>query len=421
VNRPDRIPPRAVERRGEAGFSLVELLVTGLATSLLMVGVLAVLDFNSRVTRVQANTADMQQSLRIAQHEIVRMVRMAGRGGLPQADRVTAPFPNGLALAVTEVPISANLVTADGETRVLGGTDVLSVRGVFSTQIFQIDTAALTTVPVNNPTSGSLIVKAVTTRGIPQDLTPLKDAEAGEALIMVSLLDDQVYAVVEITSVTVNDPDVTVNFQTTGSARADAYLKLSPNGAFPPGMNQVIAAGILEEYRYYVREDRAIPGDDTSELMPKLSRARFFPGTSLPHGGTAANARVDIADNILDLQVALGFDSINLGSRADDADHLGDDDRIMETEDGTNDDWLFNSPADNAADPEWQTNPLPPLQFVRITTLARSDGRDFGYEAPAIDRIENQTYSATEGINERTQRMYRRRLLQTVVDLRNLF
>lgn len=421
MNPPDRILPRAEAPRGEAGFSLVELLVTGLATSLLMIGVLAVLDFNSRVTRVQINTADMQQSLRIAQHEMVRMVRMAGRGGLPQADQVTAPFPNGLALAVTEVSAGANLVDADGATRILGGTDVLTVRGVFSTQIFQIDTAALTAIPAANPTSGSLIVKAVTTRGIPQDLTVLKEAEPGEALVMISLLDDQVYAVVEITNVVVNDPNVTVNFQTTGSVRADAYLKLSPNGAFPSGMTQVIAAGVLEEYRYYVREDRAIPGDDTSELMPKLSRARFYPGTNLPHGGTAANARVDIADNILGLQVALGFDSNNVGARADDADHLGDDDKILETADGTTDDWLFNAAADNAADPVWQTNPLPPLQFVRITTLARSDGRDFGYEAPLIERIENQTYTSSDEINERSQRMYRRRLLQTVVDLRNLF
>src|SRR5215207_11467932 len=68
---------------GEAGFSLIEMLVTLVVTALLVVGILGVFDFNNKVAHVQTQVSDMQQSLRVAQYEMVRYVRMAGRGGVP--------------------------------------------------------------------------------------------------------------------------------------------------------------------------------------------------------------------------------------------------------------------------------------------------------------------------------------------------
>src|SRR5829696_4169142 len=102
----------------QAGFTLVELLVTLAITVLLMVAVLATFDFNGRIARVQTNVADMQQSLRISQDDLVRMVRMAGRGNLPPSD-ATHPYPEGIAFAVKEDAGGANLVAGDDLTRVL--------------------------------------------------------------------------------------------------------------------------------------------------------------------------------------------------------------------------------------------------------------------------------------------------------------
>src|SRR4029077_2488897 len=90
------------------------------------------------------------------------------------------------------------------------------------------------------------------------------------------------------------------------------YVKLSAGGAYPAGLKSVNYVGLLEEYKFYVRNDHINPDDATTQPMPKLARARLFPGTATP-AGYAANAHVDVADNILDLQVALGFDTTNAG------------------------------------------------------------------------------------------------------------
>ncbi|RPH56774.1 hypothetical protein EHM82_02670, partial [bacterium] len=208
-----------------------------------------------------------------------------------------------------------------------------------------------------------------------------------------------------------------------GTDLANAYGRLSTGGAFPAAMDSVRYVGLLEEYRYYVREERA-DNDFGDNLASKLSRGRFFPGTDTPYANDNGEARVDVADNIVDLQVALGLDSANLGFRQQDDNHIGEDDQIVETADGDGDDWLFNSERDNADDPVWQAvNPVPALQYVRVTTLARTDRRDPSpqFEAPLLpERVENKGYDAGHPLNSMAERGYRWRMLQTVIDLRNL-
>lgn len=407
------------------GFTLVEMVVSLAITALLLLGVLATFDLNSRITRVETHVADMQQSLRIAQDDVVRTVRMAGRGGLALAD-ATNPLPQGVAISFRDnVPDNQLMVTTDPETRILPGTDVLTVRGVFRT-LYQSNVAgALTLDPAVNPTSGTLTVTDPSPGGAAQDLTPLITAineGVAEALLLVSSLDDSIYAVVELNpgASVIEVGSVTLAFRVSGNARADAYGKLSPNGAFPAALQNVAYAGILEEYRYYIREDHAIPNDRASDLTPKLVKARFFPGMDQPYRGQAINARLDLADNILDLQVAFGFDTANLGNRAQDADYVGQDDQIAESADGQGDDWLFNAAADLPTDAVWQN--LPP-EYVRINTLARTDRRDPDpkYLSPLLPaRIENRAYPTTDPANSDSERRFRRRRLQTVIDLRNL-
>lgn len=425
IRRADIAPvPRASRR--QAGFTLAELTVSLLVTTLLLVGVLTALDLNSRVAKVEGNVSDMQQSLRIAQNDMVRLARMAGRGGLLIADPASSPIPDGIALGVRDnVPANQYMLDGEDKTLILEGTDVLTVRGVFSTPLYQVnpaDPAVLTLSPTNNPTSGTITIQTPI-RGIQQDLEPLKERiQDGipDALLLVSPLDDSIYAVVQITGGNITADSVTLNFAISGGGLADKYQALSPGGAFPAALRNVIHAGLLEEYRFYVREEHAIAGDDSSELTPKLARARFYPGSGQPYKDDASNAWVDVADNILDLQVALGFDSVNGGRMSDDDDSIGDDDKVLEADKGAADDWLFNGESDSPDEPAWQTNPSPPLHYVRISTLARTDRRDHDYQAAEIESIENRIYGPSDKQNERTERMFRRRLLQTVIDLRNL-
>ena len=66
---------------------------------------------------------------------------------------------------------------------------------------------------------------------------------------------------------------------------------------------------MLEEYRYYVRREYAISGDKTSDLAPKLSRARVYLGTQAVWDDQEENWQADVADNVFDFQVALGLDT----------------------------------------------------------------------------------------------------------------
>ena len=416
-------------RMRQAGFTVLEMVVSLGVTIVLLVAVLTTFDLHNRVAKVQTNVADMQQSLRVGQDELVRMLRMAGRGGLPLTEPPGFPLPQGVALQITD-NIAANqfmLASEPATTRILPGTDVVTARGVFQT-LFQTNTSgALTLDSPVNPTRGTVTVLDVTPGGTNQDLTPLIAAiRAGtpEAILLVSTLDDAVHAVVQLVpeprSVITGTSKVVLAFDITGSGLPAFYGTLSTGGVFPASLRNVAYVGILEEYRYYVREEHAIAGDLNSELAPKLARARFYPGSNTPYQGLADNARLDLADNILDLQVSLAFDSANGGARKDDTDNIGVDDTILETADGKDDDWLFNSASDKPTDAVWTGAPAPAVQYLRITTLARTDKRDFQYQSPKLTQLEDHVYLDTDAANTAVARSYRRRPLRTVIDLRNL-
>lgn len=413
--------------RSQRGFTVAELAVSLFVTIVLILGVLSLFDFSSRLSRVQTNVADMQQSLRVSLQDTVRMVRMAGRGGLP-----LGPVPTGIALQVRD-NVPANTRIAGGSTPlVVEGTDVITVRGVFRNPIWQVNAAnpasfSLTTV-AGAPVSGTVQIATTTPTGIPQDLSALRTlvlnpTPVPEALVLVSPRDASVYAVVELNAATSDvstNPNLyTIGFTITGGANTAQYLPLSSGGGWPAALTNVAFVGILEEFRYYVRDI----GDPAG---PRLARAQAFPGTQLPWrndndlGTTPNDAHPswsqDIADNILDLQIALGFDTPQGGgAMTDDDNGTGDDDRIFEAADGQNDDWLYNdTQAFNAA--TWNG---PPLYFIRFSILARTDRRDPQYQAPTLAWIEDHNLSLSRH-NLRNERMYRRRVLETLIDVRNL-
>jgi hypothetical protein len=411
----------------ERGFTVAELAVSMLVTIVLILGVLSLFDFSNRLARVQTNVADMQQSLRVSLQDSVRMVRMAGRGGLPLGS-----IPTGTALSVRD-NVPANTRIGGGATPlVVEGTDVITVRGVFRNPIWQVNSANpasfnLTTV-AGAPVRGTVQIATTTPTGIPQNLSALRTAVLNptpvpEALVLVSPRDATIYAVVELNAATsdVNtNPNLyTIGFTITGGTNTAQYLPLSSGGGWPAALTNVAFVGVLEEYRYYVRD--AVGSDG-----PRFARAQAFPGTQRPWRNDNDLLAVpndahpswsqDIADNILDLQIALGFDTAQGGgAMADDENGTGNDDRIFEAADGQNDDWLYNdTQAFNAA--AWNG---PPLYFVRFSILARTDRRDPQYQAPLLAWVEDHNLSLSKH-NLREGRMYRRRVLETLIDMRNI-
>ena len=138
------------------------------------------------------------------------------------------------------------------------------------------------------------------------------------------------YAVVELTDIEFQTVTLDVQNQTRqverailtlsvaagASPNAEKYLQLSSNqspdppGTFPTDLTSVSFASVLEEYKFFIREDFTIAGDDTSTPTPKLARARMLPNTDTlrPDGSPGLPKPIDIADNVFDLQVALGVD-----------------------------------------------------------------------------------------------------------------
>ena len=438
--------PRQPPGRRHGGFSLVELLVAFTIAVFILLAVLAAVDVSSEVSRVEVDKAGLQQSLRGARRTVARSVRMAGRGGLPAATGVEPVFRTP-ALAVTNQVGTARAIAAGftNSPEVAEDSDVLTVRGVFDSPIYQVnsaDSATLTLEPDDSDPStaerGRVVVNDPGPAGVPQSLAPLCRAiRAGvaEALILTSPLGSEVYAVVELdpgSSVAPTDcsslpppAQITVAFVVTGGTRTGDYRGLmvpSLATGLPPNLRTVASVGILEEHRFYLRDDDP----------PVLSRARFFPNTEVPWGSDATeqldNLSLDIADGLLDFQVALGFDSSNGGWFEQDADNDGDDDRILETEDGENDDWLFNAEADDATGAPWsppwsQLAPRPRLFFVRLSFLGRTDRFDRDHLSPALTAIEDRDYSeppVPSSPPDRTARMFRRSLLTTLVEMRNL-
>ncbi|MEO8521967.1 MAG: prepilin-type N-terminal cleavage/methylation domain-containing protein, partial [Acidobacteriota bacterium] len=304
------LSPHRRTRRSNRGFTLIEALVTLFVTVTILVAMLALFDFSNKLTKVQTQVADMQQELRIGQYELTHLTKMAGRGGLP-AELTDRPLPAGVAIEVANNIPASTRIGDSASPVVVQGTDVLTIRGTFVTPIYQINYAdnsqwqmlKVDGTPTIDPAQARTVVAqicAISPAGVPQDLTPLRDAidnAVNEAISLVSPLDDSIYAVVALspgasskTSVNCNTADtsqgvtlqMTVGSKGAGTNPEDVYSALSPApnaGRLPPTLTSAAFLSIVEEYRYYIRQEYSDPTDTTSAPAPRLARARFFPNT----------------------------------------------------------------------------------------------------------------------------------------------
>ena len=148
--------------------------------------------------------------------------------------------------------------------------------------------------------------------------------------------------------------------------------------------------------------------------------------------------RVDIADNVIDLQLAIGGDSnskdhVNYGVILDNGGAL--DEVLFNHADDTNPDGSYKKPVGvSGGDPldanaavTWY-DPNVEFHFLRINTLVQNRVPDTRIQAPALSTIEDHNRGPTVTINSpilgtmtyNTETQYHRRWLQTVVELRNL-
>ena len=451
----------------------------------------------------------MQQSQRVAHSELVRFARASGLGGVP-VTAINIPdawltavdassyddnpvFPeNGLAVSVLSnitgmtsirgvVDDSVTACAPADTDCVLPGSDVLIVRGVFTTPLFYFEPPIDVREWLND--DGDLEDQAVTLRGkmrmagkiiqdYPQDLEVLaetlesaKAGSLGEAFILRDTVNPNAHIVMEYdhASTTTGDlkqikcPDVPagvdpndvplcmtfkLRLEDTDDDPDDPYAALAAGSliAGTPGPAHgtvripanIGSLGLLEEYRFFIRmkwQDR--PGLLSDRLTPVLSRARFLPGN------VQAGPIVDIAENVVDLQIAVGVETDEFGSGPGFGQIL--EGTALDPAPADDDEILFNHPGDYnpatgvyAEPPDHSAwfDPDLGFHFLRINTLVESAEPERGYQAPLLGFIEDidrglaislpGTPEPTVNFNSEERRRYRRRWLQTVVELRNL-
>ena len=424
---------RYSSRSRAAGYSLAELMISLLFLSLIIIGTLTLIDTSNRLAVGQLNRADMQQSARVAQRDVIRRVRMLGRGGLPAYQLPSTVNPTGLLLPKgLAIEIDNNVQNMQiGTHDVVDDTDVLTVRGTFSTPLFIANSSDDTAITYDDGSGlGMVRIRSRTPVGeVNQDITALTElitppsgvTPADEALILTSPFDERIWAVVEMNrgASTFVGPDTngvtTVNlaFRTRGSTNAEKMAKLSTGAEYPKdNLPNVGTVAILEEYIYYVRAD-------TATGNPKLSRARMYPGTGQPYKNDTTNLDIDIAENVLDLQVSLGFD-------------LDGDELATESPDGTADEWLLNAPftADDPTSAPWNVALAAErqrLMYMRLSTLTRSEQREQNHMSPLIISIGDRDYSndplndvGTDLTTYEGNRRFHREVLSTTIDMRNM-
>ena len=271
----------------------------------ILLGVLFIFNLNYRLARGRGDTAERQRALRDARHEIERLVRTAGRGGLPAE----------LAIEVDDDVAAGRRIGGPGSPAVVAGSDVLTVRGVFATPLFRVGPAdGSLRLSAGAPASGTVEIRDPSPQtGVAQSLAELAAALAAErraaaALVLVSQLDEAVFAVVEA--------DLgRAEIEREGDRVSRVALSFATGGVPPALAGSDPAAalrgaafvGLLEEYRFYLRAARAAPGDETSARRRQLSVARFAPGSDRPWDDDEANLAVDLADDVADLQVTAEF------------------------------------------------------------------------------------------------------------------
>lgn len=451
----------------QAGYTLIEALIALAIAVILIVAVLDLFDMNRRLARVEVHRTEMQQAVRAVHLEVASRVRVAGRGGLPQ-ESTAKPWPDqGVVVEVASNVAGAERAVAPamaGSPLAVEGTDILTLRGVMDGPIYYgfddtegrsyfvlRDGSGAVTGEPEDARAGEIHLCTRSPAGFAQPIEALRAAiRAGseEAILLAGTGGGDAHGVVKLdpgasslTSAVCDpaDPDAGVRlaFVVAGDGgRADRYHALGTAGAgLAPGLTSVAYAGLVEEYRYYVREVREDPGVAGSPLRPRLARARLYPNTGEPWGTDAATRAAsvaeDVADDVLDFQVALGFDSSQGGGALEDGTLPLDGEPVFESDDGSDDDWLFNHPDDDPRAVAW-TRPGPAsltrpwlrarLFYLRLSTVGRADYPVPQYAAEPLRRLADRTYdpSDDDDPDSQVQRRYRRWLVSTTIDLRNL-
>lgn len=329
-------------RRGGAGFSLVETLVSLVIMIVVVVAALAMFDRSNRMTKVETSVSDAQQNARYASYQLVREARMAGAGGVPASMGnvqigVTLSIGSSSYHSATAAKHLVNNVNSSTDTVFLGGThhvrkgtDVLHIRGIISAPVYDLGTSSFNigtgTLVIHSCTKFPDPTAAVTDPCYPNgqnDVSSFNSFSTDQPRLFVMADGLGNVGIALMTDAVVGtDPNGQPNATLTLNT-ANAYANsLNPTGAFSAYLTTPTRGGVLDDLIYFVDDGTASGGTcgttNQSALPgpchPQLSVAQWGSGTV--GGGCTVTAEdpfacatvTPIADDIEDLQIAYGED-----------------------------------------------------------------------------------------------------------------
>jgi prepilin-type N-terminal cleavage/methylation domain-containing protein len=250
-------------RMNSRGFTLIEMLVVIALLAIIMIGLLNLLDTSSKISVVETELADTQENVRFAAYHVMRTARMMGSSAMPFAAN-SGGSDNWFAGELISNAVGT-AATPFGTVDVARGSDVLTMRGFFEVAPFFVDrTGAATTIMTIEESSGGAVINSNFDN---VDHTTIE----GRGIFFMGRMDQNEYAVGQITSGSTKDPDIDA---------PDRQLKIhfGPGVAQWSGLNpagvsvtggppfDVYRVGIMESYTYYVAPDftlQRMRADDT--------------------------------------------------------------------------------------------------------------------------------------------------------------
>jgi len=452
----------AVRRRGEQGFTLIEMIVVTLLLAIAMLGLLAVFDASARINKNETDVADAQGAVRYGIYQMTRVIRMAGAGGLYVTQAVLNHADSGLdgvlpRSASYDNVAGVTVTSTSGDTyTVRPGTDMIEIRGVINSPLIGFDqqsgcngctgSQSLTALPI---TGDALIGQHVNNDPANRPQFAAIDAYTAQAptkpmLVIVSDGNTDLHAgcsdptpggttrypqpaynvgvITAATTLGTSNSFGSVDFGGTVGPRFNTEL---PSGSGEPAIpiQKIRRAGILDDIIFFVAVD-PLSVDPNAANHPALWQGS--------RRGQAAFDIEKLADDVEDMQIAYGVDSNDDGAVTRDTAACpltaDDPDPNFSTQDGC-DEWVPNGNGESPVDDvDFQTqNPFVPghpgnvlarhcprLHGVMVSLLAKSRDPDPTYHGPYAQgyKLMNSTATPITG-------NFRRRVQTLKINLRN--
>lgn len=433
-------------RRATRGFTLVEGLVTLVIVTVLVVGLLTLLDSSNRLAKQETQVADAQGAGRSAIYEVTRLVRQARVGRLSPLSSVM-PFVNN----ATDETITAGTVTHT----LRPGTDALQIRGVLFDDSFRL-TSGLAGGP--DVVCAGVSCTGLATVTIRQQVqlgigTGYENFPAGQLPAIAARTEPFYFTVSDTETPGPDKPDQWLTVTTAGGpaiysikryyvGRVDANAAgtwyVYDGTAVPPTFSFTIdfsdATAMAMNATNAANDELATPlsGGVVDEIILFVDRGPQDPaalGGGYTHPFLAqAIRRGDgswdvqrLVDDVEDLQFAFGIDGIVAGSTPD----RGIDPAVVSsTKDA--DEWVLNVSGEELTatfdefllGPPWILSgspATPALRAVFVSVVTKSLDPDMKFDGPGALGI--RTFDSTA--QPVSTQPYRRRAQTMAVNLRN--